>query len=464
MKKSKTVMTSSQSGMTRRGFIGAAASAAVFTVVPRHVLAASGKTAPSDKLNIACIGAGGMGFNTVRAVRSENIAFLCDVDEKRAANAYDMFPKAKKYSDYRRMLDKEHKHIDAVAVTTPTHNHIPACVRAMKLEKHVFSEKPLGHNIQEVRVATDLAKETGLATQMGSGGHGGDNFHRVVELIRAGTIGEVREVHVFCDNEWDPLPRSVLDDGLLLHGDRQPSGPPVPQNLKWDLWLGPAPVRPYHPTYHPRHWREWWDFGGGRYGDMAPHFIDLPFWALDLKTPLTVESKGEQPVGREVSAHWLIVKWTFGARGDLPPVEVTWYDGNTRPDLPTEVNPPDWPEGIVFVGSEGTILANYTKHEVHPKEKFADLKYPAQTLTRRGYHGAWIEACKSDDPAERTFAGNPSLCSFDYAGPLAEMIVLGTLAYRVGQKLEWDPVNLKTTNSPEANLLIGRENRKGWEL
>ncbi|MDP7639429.1 MAG: Gfo/Idh/MocA family oxidoreductase [Candidatus Hydrogenedentes bacterium] len=453
-----------RSRITRRGFLGAATSATAFTIVPRHVLAASGETTSSDKLNIACIGVGGMGFNTLRAVMRENISFLCDVDEKRAANAYDMFPKAKRYSDYRRMLDTEHKSIDAVAVTTPNHTHIPACVMAMKMGKHAFVEKPMGHNIHEVRVATDLAKESGLATQMGSAGHGGDNYHRVVELIRAGTIGEVKEVHIWQDNTWEPLPRVVAPDGNLRAGDQRPQAQPVPKNMQWNLWLGPAPVRPYHSTYHPRHWRGWWDFGGGMLGDMGCHLLDLPFWALDLKYPLTAEAEGTRPVGLEVTPPWLVSRWTFGARGDMPPVELTWYDGNKRPDLPVEVNSPEWGEGIVFVGTEGMILSTFNKHELHPKKKFADLKYPAQTLTRRGYHGAWIEACKSDDPAERTFAGNPSLCSFDYAGPLAEMIVLGTLAYRVGQKLEWDPVNLKTTNSPEANLLIGRENRKGWEL
>ncbi len=459
----RTKKTNRQLEITRRGFIGAAASAAAFTIVPRHVLAASGKTPPSDKLNVACIGVGGMGFNTVRNVMGENIVFLSDVDEKRAANAYDMFPKAKKYSDYRRMLDKEHKNIDAIAVTTPNHTHIPISVMAMKMGKHVFCQKPLGHNIQEVRVVTELAKETGLATQMGAGGHCEENYASVVELVRSGAIGEVREVHVFCDNEWDPLPRRqpTRDKSGRVQG--RPEGQRPPKNLKWDLWLGPAPVRPYNPAYHPRQWRAWWDFGGGRLGDMGCHFLNLPVWALDLKAPLTVEAEGPR-VSLEHAPAWLVAKWTYGARGDMPPVEVTWYDGNIRPDLPKEVNPPDWEHGIVFVGSEGMILSSYSRHVLYPEEKFADFKYPPKTFVRGGNEPVWIAACKAGDPAMHNFAANPGLCSFDYSGPLTEMVLLGTIAHRVGQKLEWDSENMRTTNSPEANLLIGRENRKGWEL
>ncbi len=462
MKKTKT---SSQSKITRRGFIGAAGAAAAFTIVPRHVLAASGQTAPSDKLSIACVGVGGMGFNTVRAVRGENIAFLCDVDHKRAANAFDMFPKAKKYTDYRRMLDKEEKHIDAIAVTTPNHVHVPACVMAMKMGKHVFSEKPLGHNIHEIRVVTELAKETGLATQMGAAGHGGSNYRRVVELIQAGALGDVTEVHVWCDNEWDLLPRKKPQRDRAPYGGgvRPADTPPVPKNLEWNLWLGPAPVRPYHPHYHPRSWRAWWDFGGGRLGDMGCHFLDLPFWALNLDAPLSVEAEGP-PVGLETAPSWMISKWNFGARGDMPPVEVTWYDGNMRPDLPEEVNPPDWEWGLTIVGSEGMLLASHSDYELFPKEKFANFEPPPQTIAPGGYQSAWIAACKSDDPAMRTFEGNPGLCGFDYAGPMTEMVLLGNVAYRVGKKIEWDSSNLRVTNSPEANLLIQRQNRKGWEL
>jgi len=459
MKKSTTKV---ESGLTRREFIGAAAAATAFTIVPRHVLGGLGHTPPSDKLNIAGVGVGGQGYYSVMNVSSENIVALCDVDHERASAALKWFPKARRYHDFRRMLDKEHKHIDAVVVTTPTHTHLPVAAAAMKMGKHVFSEKPLGHNIREVRMVAELAEETGLATQMGSGGHSGDNYHRVVELVRAGVIGDIAEVHIWCDNEWDPLPRVVTDE--LLYGDRQRPGIPVPKHLRWDLWLGPAPYRPYNPTYHPRHWRDWWDFANGRFGDMGPHFLDLPFWALDLKYPLTAEAEGPARVGRETTPPWLIARWTFPRRGDLPPVTLTWYDGNKRPDMPKEVNPPDWDIGILFVGSKGMILSDYTRHELHPKEKFADFQRPPETIPRGRWAQDWIAACKSSDPAMRNFAGNPGLGSFDYAGPLTETTILGTVAYRLGKKLQWDPVNLKATNCPEAGRFIGRECRKGWAL
>jgi len=227
-----------QPTMTRREFIGAAASVTAFTIVPRHVLGGAGKTPPSEKLNIACIGVGGKGFDNVRNVMTENLVAFCDVDTNRAADAFKMFPQVKRYSDYRRMLDEEARHIDAVIVTTPDHVHIPASVRAMRMGKHVYCEKPLGQNITEVRFAAKVAKETGVATQMGNGAHTGYNYRSVAKMIQDGVIGDVTEVHCWCDQAWPP-------------GDRPKYNPPVPEHLKWNLWLGPAPVRPYHPTYHP---------------------------------------------------------------------------------------------------------------------------------------------------------------------------------------------------------------------
>ncbi|MCH7886237.1 MAG: Gfo/Idh/MocA family oxidoreductase, partial [Planctomycetes bacterium] len=316
----KKMKTDCQSRITRRGFIGAAASATAFTIVPRHVLAGSGKTPPSEKLNIACIGVGGKGIQNVKSVSTDNLVALCDVDEKRGAEAFEMHPKAKRYSDWRRLLDKEEKNIDAVVVTTPDHVHIPVSVMALKMGKHVYCEKPLGHNVNEIRVVTEVARESGLATQLGTSNHSSRNYRGVVELIKAGTIGHVREVHVSCDNEWDPLPRVAADASTLSPRDRRPEEtPPVPKHLKWNLWLGPAPVRPYHPSYHPIAWRGWWDFGNGRLGDMGCHLIDLPFSALDLKYPLTVEAEGPHRAGLERAPRWLISKWTFAARGDQPP-------------------------------------------------------------------------------------------------------------------------------------------------
>ena len=429
------------SGITRRRFVGAAASVTAITIVPPRVLGGAGKTPPSEKLNIACIGAGGRGYPVAMNVSTENIVALCDVDDKRAAKTYDEFPKARRYHDYRRMLDKEDKAVDAVTVATTDHVHIPASVMAMRMGKGVYCEKPLGQNIHEIRVATAVAAETGVATQMGNESHSGYNYRSVAKMIEAGVIGQVREVHCWCDQSWPP-------------GDRPKNKVPVPKHLKWDLWLGPAPVRPYHPTYHPLGWRQWWDFGNGRLGDMGCHMIDLPFMALDLKYPLTIETKSAAPAHKESAPRWLITNWTFPKRGALPPVELTWYDGIKRPPLQKKHNMPDWPEATIFVGSEGMMIADYGRFKLYPAKKFAGVKRPK--LPRKEPHAQeWITACKT---------GSATGCNFGYAGPLAETVLLGTVAYRAGKKLHWDPAKLKATNCAQADQFIRRENRKGWTL
>jgi len=477
----KNNKTNCKSGITRRRFIGAAAGATAFTIVPRHVLGGPGNAAPSETLNIALVGVGGHGaflineiLSGVRGMPSDlgsvNVVAVCDVDEKRASETtirrhpftaynhagFKRFPKANKYSDFRRMLDKEEKIIDAVVVATPDHTHIPASVMAMKMGKHVYCEKPLGQNIQEIRIATEVARQTGVATQMGIGNHGTETFRRVVELIRAGAIGEVRDVHVWCDDDEGMLP----DDGSLMWGDRKPNErSSVPKHLKWDLWLGPAPYRPYHPAYLPLRWRNWWDFGNGRLGDIGCHTIDLVFWALDLKYPLTIEAEGPR-VGREVTPRSMTARWTFGARGDMPPVALKWYHGGKRPALLKEVNLPDWRVAVLFVGTDGMLITEIEvvppRFELHPKEKFAGFKLPPQTIPRSiGHTTEWIKACKT---------GSPTTTNFDYSGPLTETVLLGNVAYRVGEKLQWDPVNMKATNCPEADRFIRRENRKEWTI
>ena len=426
---------------TRRGFAGALASAAALAVAPRHVLGGPGRPAPSDKLNIACLGVGGRGYSMALNVSTENIVALCDVDDKRGAKAFERFPKATRYHDYRRLLVEEAKSIDAVVVATPDHVHIPASVMAMRMGKHVYCEKPLGHNIHEIRVATEVARKTGVATQLGTGAHSSYTYRCVAALIEAGTIGEVREVHTWCDEAWAP-------------GDRPKGRPPVPKHLKWDLWLGPAPVRPYHPCYHPLGWRQWWDFGNARLGDMGCHMIDLAFTALRLKYPLTAEAEGPK-VHKESGPLWLISKWTFPRRGNLPPVELTWYDGNKRPPLQKQHHMPDYPEGVLFVGSKGMLIADYGHLELYPEKKFAGVRRPRLEPRSIHHQQEWIEACKT---------GRPTGCRFDYAGPLTETVLLGTVAFRVGEKLHWDPVHLKATGCPKADQFIRRRNRKGWEL
>ncbi len=424
--------------LSRRRFLGAAAA---FTVIPRHVLGGAGVTPPSEKLDIACIGVGGKGFDNVRNMSTENIVALCDVDDKRASDAFEAFPKAKRYTDYRVLLEQE-KHIDAVVVSTPDHHHIPASVMAMRLGKHVYCEKPLGQNIHEVRLATQVAKESGVATQLGNGAHSGRNYRSVAALVKSGIIGEVREVHCWCDEAWAP-------------GDRPRQTPPVPAHLDWELWLGPAPVRPYHPTYHPLGWRQWWDFGNGRLGDMGCHMLDLPFTALDLKYPLTAEAHSQAPAHKESAPPWLISTWTFPARGGLPPVELTWYDGGKRPALQKEHDMPDYPEGTLFVGSKGMLVADYGHFKLYPEEQFGSVKWPQLNPRSINHAQQWIDACKT---------GDPTGCNFGYAGPLTETVLLGTAAYRAGEKIAWDAADVKISNHPEANQFTHRANRAGWEV
>jgi len=438
------------------------------------VLGGPGFAAPSNRLNVAGIGVGGHGAFLIGGIGGENrdavnIVALCDVDEKRARDTivrplpavtndggFKRFPKARRYSDFRRLLDWEEQNIDAVVVATPDHNHIPVSAMAMRMGKHVYCEKPLAHNIFEARLATKMARDNKLVTQMGIGNHSSESFRRVVELIRAGTIGTVREVHAWCDNDKGMPP----DDGKLAWGDRQPQQrPPVPKTLHWDLWLGPAPYRPYHPAYLPVVWRNWWDFGNGRLGDMGCHLLDLAFWALDLKHPLTAEAEGS-PVGREVTPKSLTARWTFAARGELPPVALTWYHGGKRPELSKDVELPNWPIAVLFVGSEGMLITAIEvlpiKYELHPKATFAEFQPPPHTIPCSiGHYREWIEACKS---------GGTTTCGFDYSGPLTETVLLGNVAYRTGRKLQWDAPNMKATNCPAADQFIHRAYRSGWAL
>ncbi len=444
------------------------AGAAAFSILPSHVLGGPKNTPPSEVVNVAIIGAGGQGLVNVRELLREDHAQIVAVADPTAEMSYANFyyksvagrrPVAAhinrdnekrgrkgrvcaEYIDFREMLEKQGKDIDAVLIATPDHVHAVAATTAMKMGKHVYCEKPLGQNIHEVRVTTEVAREQGVATQLGTITHASQNYRRVVERIQSGTIGDVREVHIWCDDGWAPA-------------NRPKDTPPVPEWLDWDLWLGPAPYRPYHPRYVPVTWRSWWGFGNGRLGDMGCHFIDLPFWALDLKYPLTVEAEGP-PVHPDGPPRWLISRWEFPARGKQPPVTLTWYDGDKRPPLLKEKNLPDWKQGVLFVGSDGMLVADYGRRELYPKQKFADIESPPQTIPNSpGHKTEWLAACKG---------GVPALCNLDYTGPLTETVLLGSTAYRAGQKLEWDALNLKAVNCPEADAFIRREYRKGWEL
>lgn len=430
------------SRVTRRDFlrVSAAASAATFAV-PAFVHAKS----PTEKLNVAVIGPGGRGAAQLDAAGSmENVVAICDVDQGNLTAAGQKYPQAKTYTDFRKMLAEMEKSIDAVMVSTPDHTHAPASAMAMRMGKHCYCEKPLTHSVYEARVLAQLAKEKNLVTQMGNQIHAEENYRRVVELVQAGAIGPVTEVRA-----WSPA--------RYNGGQRPTETPEVPKGLDWDLWLGPAPLRPYHPNYAPFKWRGWWDFGNGGLGDFGCHLMDLAFWALKLRHPTTIEAEGS-PVETEGCGESLTVTYEYAARGDLPPVKLTWCDGDKakQPGIPPGSGITALPMGVLFIGKEGMLQADYGSRTLYPVEKFKEFKAPAPTIPNSiGHHKEFFEACKT---------GGPTTCNFDYAGALTEAVLLGTVAYRVGRKLEWDAANLTATNCPEAAKYIRRPYREGWAL
>jgi len=446
--------------MNRRTFVKFSAStAAAFMIVPRHVLGGKGYTAPSDKLNIAGIGVGGQGAWDLEQVESQNIVALCDVDWNQAAETYQRYPNARKYYDFRVMLEKEDKNIDAVVIATPDHIHAPASMMAIKMGKHVYCEKPLTHTVREARELVRAAREAKVATQMGNQGMAFEGNRLINEWIWDGAIGPVHEVHV-----WSDRPTNYGSKELYwAQGIERPTDtPPIPETLKWDLWLGPAPYRPYHPAYVPFAWRGWWDFGEGGLGDMGIHNIAPVFSALKLGAPVSVHSSST-PVFEETLPVACIVHYEFPARGDMPPVKLHWYDGGLLPQRPKELEdsrelPSD--DGIIFVGKKGKILVwgwGGESPRLIPEADMQTYTLPPRALPRSiGHHNEWIEACKN---------GTPTRSNFDFAGPLTETVLLGTISVRLGgKKIYWDSNNMLITNIPEANDLLHYQYREGWTL
>jgi predicted dehydrogenase len=435
--------------VTRRTFLAAAAAtmAAPAFLRGRNLI---------NKLNLAIIGVGGRGGANLRGMASENIVALCDVDAKFVDAAATKYPAAKKFTDFRKLFDHP-GNFDAVVVSTCEHTHAFATMLALKHGKHVFCEKPLTHNVFEARRIREEAAKTKLATQMGIQMHASENYRRVVEAVQAGAIGPVREVHVWVSRAWGlQSPEAAARNKDIVVVSERPHEPqPVPATLDWDLWLGPAPARPFHSVYVPGpKWYRWWDFGNGTMSDLGSHWNDLPFWALRLKAPLTVESSGPPP-HPELAPASMSATYEYGSRGDLPPVKLVWQQGENKPEIWKAGGIPKWANGVLFMGDKGMLIADYSKNLLLPEKEFADYKRPERLPPSPGHYAEWIEACKT---------GKPTLADFQYSGWLTEANHLGNVAYRVGKKLEWDADAMRARNAPEAEPYLHREYRKGWDL
>jgi predicted dehydrogenase len=435
--------------ITRRAFLHRAALSGTGLIILANSRSARSFQA-NEKLNIACIGVGGRGAADVNGVASENIVALCDVDYNHAAKTFEQFPKARRYTDFRKMLGEIHNRIDAVVIGTPDHTHAPPGVMAMKLGKHCYCEKPLTHSVYEARVMANVAKENNLVTQIGTQIHAENNYRRVVELVQTGAIGTVRDVHVWLAANFNGPPKPTD----MSQPDAPSDRPAVPEGLDWDLWLGPASYRPYSPAYAPFGWRYWWNFANGQLGDFFCHYCDLAFWALKLRHPLTIEAEG--PVHPESTAKWTIAKQEYPVRDNLPAVTLTWYNGGPYPEFLEEKKIPKWGSAVLFIGSQGMLISDYTKHQLLPEEEFVDFERPDPFIPDSiGHHREWVEACKT---------GGPTTCNFEYSGALTEAALLCNVALRTGKKLHWDAENLKAINCPEADKLIKRQYRQGWWL
>jgi hypothetical protein len=368
-------------------------------------------------------------------------------------------PGAKGFGDYRRLYEElKPSEYDAVVVSTTEHTHAFATLPALREKKHVYCEKPLTHNVREARVVTEAAKHAGVATQMGTQIHAEANYRRVVELVKGGAIGKVSDVHCWVGRAWGlQSPEDAKKYGdITAVQDRPVGSTPIPDGLDWDLWLGPAPERPFHEAYWPGpKWYRWWDFGSGTMSDLGSHWIDLPFWALDLDAPKTVEAFGPPP-HPELAPASMHVKYEYGPRGDRAPLSLTWYQGKDKPPAWEEGSIPRWDSGCLFIGSQGSLLADYGRHLLLLGPDVSDFKRPAESIPPSlGHHAEWLHACKT---------GAPTTCPFSYSGPLTEANHLGNVAYRAGKKLEWNAAAMKIPNAPEAEKFLTREYRKGWEF
>jgi len=459
-------------GPNRRDFIKQTTLAGIGAWVAGSSTAAwADDKSPNERLRIACIGVGGKGSSdTTQAGHYGDIVALCDIDDNRLGGMSKNFPKAEKFNDFRKMLDKLNKSIDAVVVSTPDHTHAAASMMAMKMGKHVYCQKPLTYSVHEARAMRETAAKHKVATQMGNQGTALNGLRSAVEIIRSGAIGQVKTVHVWtdrCGGFWRQAPDLVA---------RPTDTPPVPKHVHWDLFLGPAPERPYSPLYHPFAWRGWRDFGTGALGDMACHVANMAFMALKLGYPTSIVAESSE-VNPETYQQWATVHYQFPARGDMAPVELVWWEGmkggngkrgsgeKNLPPIELLQGEKMTSNGSLFIGEKGTMFCPdpYGASVVLlPRKDFEGYKAPEPTLPRHAGGNSddnqkkeWVAACKG---------GPAALSNFEYAGMLTEAMLLGNVAIQAGKKIEWDGPGMKIPNAPEAEKFLGREYRSGWTL
>ena len=405
------------------------------------------KVSANEKLNLGIIGVANQGNYDLSNVASENIVALCDVDDEFLRGAAARFAGAKTYNDFRRLLDQ--KDIDAVVIATPDHTHAVITAAALRSGRHVYCEKPLTHTISECRAIMELTRRHKRVTQIGTQIHAGPNYRRVVELVQSGAVGSIREVHVWVNATYGGK-------------DAPKQSPPVPGKLHYDLWLGPVAFKPYSPEYLPFNWRNWWAFGGGALADFGCHFMDLPHWALGLTTPVSAEVVDGPPLHPDSTPPWLIVRYAYARPGTGEQLHLTWHHGGKQPsrdllgDEAGESRGVRWPNGVLFIGSKGMVLADYERHVLLPEKDFVGFLPPPKTIKDSiGHHAEWIRACKT---------GESTTCNFGYSGALTESVLLGNVAYRTRQKIEWDSKHLRAKNCRKADEYVQHHYRRGWKV
>ena len=472
---SVTIRPSADGKLSRRRFLQVTTAATAFTLVPRHVLGGAGQIPPSEKITLAGIGTGGQGMQNLEALQAfpeVQVVAVGDVNreggrylswnwtegkeqkfcgreparrlvEEHYANQQRSghYRGCRAYADFRELLEQED--VDAVMVATPDHTHAVITMAALKRRKHVYCEKPLTYSVFEARQIALAAREAGVATQMGNQGQAGESARVVAEIIADGAMGPVHEVQVWCSARFWHWPA----------GQGRPlERPPLPEGLDWDLWLGPAPERPYHPEYHPWTWRNWWDFGTGQLGDLGCHKLSTVVKALDLGHPISVEASSTL-LGPEVYPLGVTARYQFPARGEMPPVVLSWFDGGLKPPRPPELEPGDPLQDTIYVGANGILNGD----RLFPESRFEHYQRPPKTLSRSpGHYHEWVTACRGGPPAGSNFV--------DHAGLLTEICLLGNVAVRARKKLDWDGAHFRITNDAAANRLLHREYRKGWSL